>query len=54
METTGSASLDDLGGLLETREHLEYRGESGRWCGKDFLAIVVKDKVGIEVARSDR
>jgi hypothetical protein len=54
MEPAGSASLDDLGGLLETREHLEHRGESDRWCGEDFLAVVVEDKVGIEVARSDR
>jgi hypothetical protein len=49
-----SASLDDLGGLLETLEHLEHRSMIGRRLGKDVLAIVVEDEVGVEVSRSDR
>ena len=49
-----SVSLDDLVGLLEALEHLEYHVEVGRWRSEDVLAIVVEDEVGIEVARSDR
>ena len=49
-----STSLDDLEGLLEALEHLEHRGEVGRWRGEDVLAVVVEDEVGVEVARSDR
>ena len=49
-----SASLDDLGGLLKTLEHMEYYGEVGRWCSEDVLAVVVEDKVGIDVAGPDR
>ena len=48
------ASLDDLEGLLETLGHLEYRGKVSRRRSKDALAIVVEDKVGVEVARSDQ
>ena len=49
-----SVSLDDLGGLLEALEHLEYRGKVGRRRSEDVLAIVVEDEVGVEVVRSDR
>jgi hypothetical protein len=49
-----SASLDDLGGLLKTLEHLEHYGEVGRWRSEDVLAIVVEDEVGVEVTGSDR
>jgi len=49
-----STGLDDLGGLLEALEHLEHRGDIGRWRGEDDLAIVVKDKFVVEVAWSDR
>jgi len=49
-----SPSLDDLRGLLEALEHLEHRGQIGQWCGEDVLAVVVEDKVNIEVAWSDR
>ena len=44
-----SAGFDDLGGLLETLEHLEHRSMIGRRCGKDVLAVVVEDEVGVEV-----
>ena len=49
-----SASLDDLGGLLEALEHLEHYGKVGRQRGEDVLVIVVEDEVGVEVVRSDR
>jgi len=49
-----SPSLDDLGGLLEALEHLEHRGQIGQKCGEDVLAVVVEDKVGVEVTWSDR
>jgi len=49
-----SPSLDDLGGLLVALEHLEHRGQIGQKCGEDVLAVVVEDKVGVEVAWSDR
>ena len=49
-----SASLDDLGGLLETLEHLEHHGKVRRWRGKDVLAVVVEDKVGVEFAGPDQ
>jgi len=49
-----SPSLDDLGGFLEALEHLEHRGQIGQRCDEDVLAVVVEDKVGIEVAWSDR
>jgi hypothetical protein len=45
-----SASLDNLGGLLDALKHLEHRGEVGRWRGENFLAVVVEDEVGVEVA----
>ena len=48
------ASLDDLGGLLETLEHLEYRRKVSRRRSEEVLAIVVEDEVGVEVARLDR
>jgi len=46
--------LDDLGGLLKTLEHLEHCSEVGPQCSEDVLAIVVEDKVGVEVAEPDR
>jgi len=49
-----SASLDDLGGLLKTLENLEHCGEVGRQCSEDVLAVVVEDKVGVEVAGLDQ
>ena len=49
-----SASLDDLGGLLETLEHLEHHGKVGRRRGKDVLAVVVEDEVGLEVTGPDQ
>jgi len=49
-----SPSLDDLRGLLEALEHLEHRGQNGQRCGEDVLVAVVEDKVGVEVAWSDR
>ena len=49
-----SASLDDLGGLLKTLEHLEHRGKVGQRRSKDVLAVVVDDEVGVEVAGADR
>ena len=49
-----STSLDDLGGLLKTLEHLEHRGEVGRQRSEDVLAVVVEDKVGVEIAGPDR
>ena len=49
-----SASLDDLGGLLETLEHLEHRGEVGRRRSEDVLAVVVEDEVSVEVEGPDR
>ena len=48
-----STSLDNLGGLLKTLEHLEHRGEVGRQRSEDVLAVVVEDEVGIEVAGPD-
>ena len=49
-----SASLDDLGGLLETLGYLEHRGKVGRRHGEDVLAVVVEDEVGVKVAWPDR
>ena len=49
-----SASLDDLGDLLETLGYLEHRGKVGRRHDEDVLAVVVEDEVGVEIARSDR
>ena len=49
-----STSLDNLGGLLKTLEHLEHCGEVGRWRSEDVLAVVVEDKVGVEVTGPDR
>jgi hypothetical protein len=49
-----SAGLDDLGDLLEALEHLEHRGEVGRWRGEDVLAVVVEVEVVVEVAGPDR
>jgi len=40
--------------LLKTLEHLEHCGEVGRRCSRDVLAVVVEDKVGVEVAGPDR
>ena len=49
-----SVSLDDLGGLLKTLEHLEHCSEVGRRRSEDVLAVVVEDEVGVEVARPNR
>ena len=49
-----STSLDNLGGLLKTLEHLEHRGEVGRQRSEDVLAVVVEDEVGVEVAGPNR
>ena len=49
-----SASLDDLGVLLEALEHLEHRGKVGRRRGEDVLAVVVEDEVGVQVTGPDR
>ena len=49
-----STSLDDLGGVLKTLENLEHYGEVGRRRSEDVLAVVVEDKVGVEVAGPDR
>jgi hypothetical protein len=49
-----SPSLDDLRGLLETLKYLEHHGQVGSRHGKDVLAVVVEDEVGVKVPCPER
>jgi hypothetical protein len=47
MET--STGFCNLRGLRKTLEYLEYGGHVCRWRGEDFVAVVVRDKLVLEV-----
>jgi len=44
-----STGFCNLRGLRKTLEYLEYGGHVYRWCGEDFVAVVVQDELVLKV-----